>query len=280
MKKLVSWYKSLSKRKRDGAIASATIVGAILSILSAIDVSLADISCLNVWCRLLVLLGIYVIFYLLVYSIIGILYKDSIRLRINQIDINVHCGDIFDSPEYRLIPCDTHFDIRVDDVVISKKSIHGQFILNHANVQELSNVISNEAKRLQLDKDSNDLYDFPIGTIIRYDSSVDGHTYLLLAMSKLDKEYKARTDMPRFEHMLMKMWSEIDRVHASNDIAIPLLGSGTLRFDDGLKTKETLFRCMLCTLKNSGVSLNSKLNIVIFGDNKDIPLYEFKELFS
>jgi len=33
-----------------------------------------------------------------------------------------------------------------------------------------------EAKRLGLQKDSGGLYEFPLGTIIRYNSSIDGHT--------------------------------------------------------------------------------------------------------
>ena len=102
----------------------------------------------------------------------------------------------------------------------------------------------------------------------------------MLAMTELDENYKAHTNMVKFEQMLMKMWSEIDRIYASNDIVIPLLGTGISRFDDGPKDKEAILRCMLCTLNNSGVTLNSKVKLVIFGDDKDIPFYEYKDKFN
>ena len=79
--------------------------------------------------------------------------------------------------------------------------------------------------------------------------------------------------------MLMKMWTEIDRVYASNDIVLPVLGTGISRFDDGPKDREALLRCMLCTLNSSGVSLKSKVDIIIYGDVKDIPMYEYKNMF-
>ena len=98
-------------------------------------------------------------------------------------------------------------------------------------------------------------------------------------MTELNADYEAHTNMAKFEHMLMKMWKEIDRVYASNDIALPLLGAGIARFDDGPKYKDSLLRCMLCTLNSSGVSFNSKVKILIYGDIKDFSLYEYKDIF-
>ena len=85
--------------------------------------------------------------------------------------------------------------------------------------------------------------------------------------------------MAEFELMLMKMWQEIDRVYASHDVILPILGAGILRFG-GPKNKEALLRCMLCTFNSSGVSLNSKVKIVIYGNAKEIPLYEYKNIFN
>lgn len=85
--------------------------------------------------------------------------------------------------------------------------------------------------------------------------------------------------MANFEHMLMKMWSEINRVYASNSIALPLLGTGISRFDEDPKDKEALLRCILCTLNTSGVSLNSDIKVGIYGNAKDIPLFKYKSIF-
>ena len=53
-----------------------------------------------------------------------------------------------------------------------------------------------------------------------------------------------------------------------------------LRFDDGPKNTELLLRCMLCTFNSSGVSLNSKVRIVLYKGAEDIPLYEYRDIFN
>ena len=86
--------------------------------------------------------------------------------------------------------------------------------------------------------------------------------------------------MAKFEQMLRRMWDEIDGIYVYNDIALPLLGTGISRFEGGGKNKEALLRCMLCTLNSSGVDLTSKIRIVINGDAKNIPLFEYKDMFK
>jgi len=221
----------------------------------------------------------FVLIYSFVYFTIGRIFRDSVSLTIRQTSVSISCGDIFEAPGWKIIGCDTHFDTRVDDIIISKKSLHGQLVLNHGKKEEIETVVENEARRLGLQKNNDGLYDFPLGTVIRYDSSVDNQTYLMLAMTELDIQHEAHTNMAKFELMLMKMWAEIDRVYASNDIALPILGTGISRFDDGPKDREALLRCMLCTLNSSGVSLKSKVGIIIYGNVKDIPMYEYKNMF-
>lgn len=98
----------------------------------------------------------------------------------------------------------------------------------------------------------------------------------MLVMTELNMQHEAHTNMAKFE--LMKVWTEIDRVYACNDIVFPILGTGISRFDDGSKDKEVLLRCMLCTLNSSGVSLKSKVDIMIYGNAKDILLYEYRNM--
>lgn len=279
MKKFLQWYNKLTNRIKTSITFAVAIIGFISTVMSVAGVSLHSWT-QNVWFSLLIIVSVFVLIAGAVYMIIGMVFKDSVSITIRQTPVSICYGDIFETDGWRIIGCDTHFDTRVDDVVISKKSLHGQLILNHGIVKEIKAATKKEAQRLQLTPDSNGLYNFPLGTVVRYNSSVDNHTYLMLAMTELDEKFKANTNMAKFEHMLMKMWSEIDRIYASNDLALPLLGTGISRFDDGPKDKEALLRCMLCTLNNSGVTLNSKVKVVIFGDDKDIPLYEYKDIFS
>jgi len=279
MKKIYHWYNNLSKQVRDSIIISTTIVGVVSTVLSIIGISLGDWEKSSIWLRIAIVIGAFLIICAITHHIIGRIFRDSINLTIRQTLVSVESGDIFEAQGLRVIGCDTHFDTRIDDVVIAKKSLHGQLFLNHGKIEEIEKVIEKEALRLGISKNDDGQYDFPLGTIIRYDSSVDNHTYLMLALTELNADYEAHTNMAKFEHMLMKMWKEIDRVYASNDIALPLLGAGIARFDDGPKYKDSLLRCMLCTLNSSGVSFNSKVKILIYGDIKDFSLYEYKDIF-
>lgn len=279
MSKIYKWYNRLSKQVHDSIAISVTVVGIISTILSILGISLGDIQGLNLCRRIGTVVMAFIIVYVSAYIAIGKMFGESVNITIRQTSVSVSCGDIFETPELRVIGCDTHFDTRIDDIIIAKKSLHGQLVLEHGNKDEIMAAVESEATRLGLQKNSDGLYDFPIGTIVRYDSKVDGHTYLMLAMTELNAEHEAHTNMAKFEHMLMKMWREISRVYALNDVALPLLGTGIPRFDDGPKDKEDLLRCMLCTLNGSGVTLKSKVKVLIYGNIRDIPLYEYRNMF-
>lgn len=280
MREIYKWYSKLTKREKDSIIITMSSIGVISTFLSVLGLSLADIETLTVWLRIVISVFAFIVLYIIIYMLIGIIFRDSVSTMIHQTSVTVVCGDIFEVPEFRVIGCDTNFRTEVDDVIISKKSLHGQLILNHGVLDEINAVIETEAKRLGLHKNDEGLYDFPLGTIIRYDSSVDNHTYLMLAMTELNSDYESHTNMSKFEYMLMRMWKEINRVYAGNDIALPLLGSGISRFDDSPKEYGALLRCMLCTLNGSGVTFNSNIKILIYGNIKDIPLYEYKDIFN
>lgn len=279
MNKIFNWYNNLSKQVRDSVIISATLIGMISTLLSILGVSLGDWKESSIWLRIGIVLVAFLLLCAITYTVIGKIFSKLVKLTIRKTTVSIECGDIFDVSGLRVIGCDTHFDTRVDDIIIAKRSLHGQLVLEHGDKGEIELAVMTEAERLGLQKNSDGLYDFPLGTIIRYDSSVDNHTYLMLAMTELNTKHEAHTNMAKFELMLMKMWREISRVYALQNVALPLLGTGIPRFDDGPKEKEDLLRCMLCTLNSSGVTIKSKVEILIYGNIKDIPLYEYKDIF-
>jgi len=278
IKKAYYWYKSLSRRVRDSVSFSVFCVGLISTICTIIGFSLADKKIESVRNRFLVVIVLAIALYFVAYIVIGSIFKDRIGLVINNTPVEIMCGDITKTEEYKVIGCDTHFHTTVDDVIISKNSLHGKLVLDHGNAEEIKAAVKKEAERLKLNPDADGLYDFPLGTIIRYDSSVDKNTYLMVAMTELDKDYESHTNMAKYEHMLMKMWNEISRVYASHDIVLPILGDGIARFDDRPKDRYTLIRCMLCTLSGSGIHYNSKIRIMIYGRSDDTPLYELNDI--
>lgn len=279
--KIRQWDCNLSKRFRSSFRVSVTLTGSFFSFLAIIGFSLCDYFDSSFYLRIIVVLGIYLAAFFFTYW--GIFYyyryRNSIGLNIGQTPVSISYGDIFKTQGWKVIGCDSHYDTRVDDIVISKKSLHGQLFLNHGNIDEIKKAIEDKAKSLGLHKIDDGLYNFPLGTIIRYNSSVDKNTYLLLAMTKLDKNNDARIELDEFEKMLKKMWTEINNVYASNDIVLPILGSGITRFGKGSLNNETLIRFILHTLDISGLDFNATVRVVISGNRKEIQLYEFKDRF-
>ena len=279
MSRIHKWYTSLSKRVRDSIFISASLVGVISTVLSILGVSLGDLNGASIWLRIGIVIATFFLLCIVAYVAIRKIFKNSVSLSIRQTDVVINCNDIFAADGFRVIGCDTHFDTRVDDIIIAKKSLHGQLVLEHGKKEDIEKVVEAEAVRLGLKKNRDGLYNFPLGTVIRYNSSIDNHTYLLLAMAELNLDYEVHTNMAQYELMLMKMWKEINRVYANNNISLPLLGAGIVRFDDGPKYKDSLLRCMLCTLNSSGVAFNSKIEILIYGNSGDIQLYKYKDMF-
>lgn len=280
MKRLFKWYNSLTKRTRDSISFSVLLIGFISTFCTILGVSLGDIPYLSLSFRILLVVLAFIISFVTSYLVIGHVYRDKIEFLVNNTPVEISCGDIFRTEGYKVIGCDTHFHTTVDDVIISKKSLHGKLVLEHGSIEEIKEAVRRRAVQLNLKPDENGLYTFPLGSIVRYDSSVDNQTYLMLAMTGLDDDYKSHTTMVKYEQMLMTMWEEINRVYASNNIVLPMLGGGITLFDDSPKNENALLRCMICTLNASGRSYNSKIKIVIYGESKDLPLYELKDVIK
>ena len=217
MSRIHKWYTSLSKRVRDSIFISASLVGMISTVLSVLGVSLGDLNGASIWLRIGIVIATFFLLCVVVYVAIGKVFKNAVSLSIRQTDVVINCNDIFAADGFRVIGCDTHFDTRVDDIIIAKKSLHGQLVLEHGKKEDIEKAVEAEAVRLGLKKNRDGLYDFPLGTVIRYNSSIDNHTYLLLAMAELNSDYEVHTNMAQYELMLMKMWKEINRVYANNN---------------------------------------------------------------
>ncbi|WP_282002822.1 macro domain-containing protein [Veillonella denticariosi] len=279
MNLILSWYYSRNYQLRDSIEISLFIVTIISTIFTILGVSLSVIEDFGILIKLGILILCFLIIVGLSYFAIGRIYREAVCLNINQNLVDISYGNLFEVDGWKVIGCDTHFDTRVDDSVISKKSLHGQLILNHGNIDDINVLVKEEAERLKLKCNNDGLYSFPLGTVIRYDSSYDHQTYLMLSMTELNSRNEAYTNMVEFINTLSIMWKEINRVYASHDIVIPVLGTGISRFDSN-KSEEELLKAMLYTLYISGVKFNSRINIVIYRNERKSSLYEYNRLFS
>lgn len=139
MKRAWKWYNCLSNRIRTSITISAAIVGLISTIMSIVGISLYDWT-QSIWIGLALFLGAFLIIGIVIYLIIGQIFRDSISMHIRQTPVSVNCGNIFEFEGFHVIGCDTHFDTRVDDIVVSKRSLHGQLVLEHGKKMKSKNL--------------------------------------------------------------------------------------------------------------------------------------------
>ena len=224
--------------------------------------------------KLLFIIGIFLIIDIVIFIIKRHLAKDGISLSIRGIKVNIRKGDIFEANGWKVIAFNEYFDTQVDDIIIAHNTLNGKFIDDYVtDINELNHVISAETDDSTSFKrrTRNNRIIYPLGRIIRYKD------YMLLAFTHFDNN-QAHLTQKDYENCLRVMWAEISRTYANRPIFIPLLGSGITRFDGTPhKSNFDLLRCMLCTLRTSGVNINQPITILLTEETmRSINIYEIK----
>lgn len=199
----------------------------------------------------------------------------GIFLKIRGIKVVIKKGDIFESKDLKLIPFNEYFDTKVDDVVIARNSLNGEFIKGHANIEDLQETIKQAEEIPNLkSREKDGRRKFPLGRIIRYND------YMLLSFSHFINK-QASLSQNEYESCLRTMWDEISRVYANQPITLPLIGGGITRFTDVSEKNPTyLLRCILWTLETSNAQINQPITIVLPEKTiENINLYEIKNKF-
>lgn len=231
------------------------------------------------------LLGLLLIILLIIiYAVIWYLSNklNKVTLYINNSEVEIKYGDIFAENGKKVIAFNEYFDTIVDDKIINRKSLNGQFINNKVDdINELNRVIEQglqerrkkstiNSKRLVGKKER-----FTLGTTVKYNNE-----FLLTAFTRFNDENHAELSMQEYIMCLIELWNELDTLYSQDIIVIPLLGSGATRFKDYTVSEQELLELMLWTFKISKIKFSypSKLCIIIYKQLKDkINLYKIKE---
>lgn len=115
---ILSWYYSRTYQLRDSIEISFFIVTIISTIFTILGVSLSVIEDLGILIKLVILMLCFLIIVGLSYWAIGKIYREEVCLNINQNLVDISCGNLFEVDGWKVIGCDTHFDTRVDDLVM------------------------------------------------------------------------------------------------------------------------------------------------------------------
>lgn len=143
--------------------------------------------------------------------------------------VEVLIGDLFKIPGEVIISTSSTFDTDMASGLIAVGSLQGQLATNYFNGQtaeidrqiELSlaneNFIANE-KRPGKKKE------YPIGTVARVSSH--SKNFYLVAMSHMDENRNAHSDLKMVDEALGKLWVNLSSKAEVGDIVMPLMGTG------------------------------------------------------
>lgn len=104
--------------------------------------------------------------------------------------------------------------------------------------------------------------------------------FFLVAFSKFDRENRAQLKLNEYASCMLNVWNEINTLHASKEVFIPLLGSGITRHVDSDVGVNELLHIMLWTFQISKVKFRepAKVTILLYkNDHKKINFYKLKE---
>ena len=207
-----------------------------------------------------------------------------LSLKIKNSTFKIKEGDIFKQPELKVINFNEYFDTIVDDRIIAKNSLNGQFILNNVdNVEELDSIIDESIKDYVKTTNNKRVK----GKKIKYElgSIVEYKDYLLTSLTKFDDDNRANLSLRDFLLFLINFWNNLDKIYANRSICISLFGSSSItRFKDTNDiTDQDLIEIILWSFKVSKIKFKypTTITLVLTKDLlKRINLYEMKERYK
>lgn len=208
--------------------------------------------------------------------------KNAAKLNINNSTVNIKVGDLFKEDGLKAIAFNEYFDTVVDDILISKSSLNGKYILakKPSAVKLLDKNIAEDSRLSEREFKSNSAR--TKGKKIKYKlgSVFVDEDYLLVAFSHFDKDNRAVLSLREYVSCLINFWDEVDQVYANRSVAVPLMGSGITRFKDAEVTPQELLKILIWTFRMSRVKFRHPacVTIVVHGDNADkINFYDLND---
>lgn len=236
-------------------------------------------------CSILLGLVIYIV------SIILANLMSFTTFKMGDSEISIQKGDIFspeiyDNHEYiKVFAFNEYFDTKVDDVIISRRSLNGQFILkNDIDVDELNHRINNDERlneQHKIDVDdgrrAGNKIKYKLGSIFTYRDDI-----FLTALTHFNKYNQAHLTMQDYVRFLINFWDEIDSLYAGRTVVITLFGSGITRLDDRSYNNTQILDTILWTFRLRRIKFKKPTRLIILLDketNKKINYYKIKDRF-
>lgn len=231
--------------------------------------------------RILIVLGIVILSSLI--GLVGTLIKREVTIKnYDNRRLKLCYGDLLriafksdDCKKIVVIPVNRCFDTIVDDKVIAKGSIHGQWvdksIIAGMSISELDDVIEKRLKNipheklLRSQKPKGKLKRYPLGTVVEIKN---GNTiFYLLALTWMDENLTVHCTKQEYLNCLQNLVDYYDNCGYIMPIYIPLMGCGISRIN--LKLKEAV-EAMIFIWKINSDKIHADINIVIYEKQKNV----------
>lgn len=231
-----------------------SILGSFASIfllLEAIEVlDLGNISlCLIQFIAIVLVPGI-VVFLVDGFLVSGFLKSEvEIPNSVNDTTIKVKFGDLFKQDGWKAIAVNDFFDSRVDEVLVSSKSLHGQVLNTYWEdnrtdwTKQVASSLNGLAAKLEKrSKGNGNKSRYPIGTTARAISGEQKFLFVSLGETNLsNNETSANAEM--LISAVRGMLAEARAACSMDPLIIPLMGTGLARID----TKESVILDLIIT---------------------------------
>lgn len=209
-------------------------------------------------------------------------FKKSAHIKINNTNVNIIIGNIFQQNELKVIGFNDFMDTIADDRIVAKRTLHGKFLdMYSEKISDIDLLIENDElfkKNIQsenTERERGKKICYKLGSVLEYDS------YILTPFTKFDENNEAYLTADEYVNFWMNFWKNIDRIYAGRTINIPLMGAGIARFRGVKPSKQELLEIMLWTLRISGFHCTyaeKSINFIIYsGDASEINFYHINK---
>jgi hypothetical protein len=157
------------------------------------------------------------------------LSRVSYKIPQKDLAVEVLIGDLFKIPGEVIISTSSTFDTDMSSGLIAVTSLQGQLATNYFNGQttEIDRQIEMSLSREQFainEKRPGKKREYPIGTVARV--SAHSKNFYLVAMSHMDENGNASSDLKMIDEALEKLWVNLASKAEIGDIVMPLMGTG------------------------------------------------------
>lgn len=249
--------------RRIYAIAAKPV--ALLSSALSVALLFLDIADKNKIKSGLIFLSVIVVIYLIAWMWANKMTR--IKIQIDGSNVHIKTGDLFKQPDIKVISFNEYFDTIVDDRIIAKATLNGQFIekFHKDKVSELDAKILADLNRQEIvgksvTRIAGKNFQYPVGTICAISDD-----YLITAFAKFEGN-KAVLSMPEYLEFLITFWDNINKMYSLKSVSVPVFGSGILRIKENKNiSDEELLKIMLWTFRISEMKFKfpAELTIVI-----------------